>query len=98
MHSVLISRAKFKSIPASLAPLENSASLPAVYRPAAEVVRTKYRHLYELPVEEHEDGSRSFHEGQLYRHHGLNVLRLRGDYVEMAFQHGRLLADQIPQG
>ena len=43
-------------------------------------------------------GSRSFHDGWLYRCHGLNVLFLRGDAIEMAFQHGRLLADQIPQG
>jgi hypothetical protein len=72
--------------------------MPAAYRPAAAVVRAKYGHFYDLLVEEHADGSRSFHEGHLVRHHGLNILRLRGDYVEMAFQHGRLLADQIPQG
>ena len=65
---------------------------------AQSYVRDKYRALYELPVVEYGNGSRSFHDGWLYRCHGLNVLFLRGDVVEMAFQHGRLLADQIPQG
>jgi Acyl-coenzyme A:6-aminopenicillanic acid acyl-transferase len=72
--------------------------MPAAYRPAAALVRDEYRHVYELSVEAQPDGSRSFHEGRLVRHHGLNILQLRGDYVEMAFQHGRLLAEQIPQG
>ena len=67
-------------------------------RQETRLVRDKYRHLYELPVVEHPDGSQSFHEGRLYNYHGLNVLFLRGDCVEMAFQHGRLLADQISQG
>src|SRR5262245_5747766 len=98
MHSVLTSRAKFKPIQPPVAPFENSTSLPAAYRPTADLVRNEYRHLYEMPVDEHADGSRSFHKARLVRHHGLNVLRLRGGYVEMAFQHGRLLADQIPQG
>ena len=61
-------------------------------------MRTKYRHLYDLPVLEHSDGSRTFHQGVLHRCYGLNVLFLRGDAVEMAFQHGRLLADEIPHG
>lgn len=75
--------------------------LPAIWSPLrqeTELVRSKYRQLYELPVVEHADGSRSFHEGLLYRCHGLNVLLLRGDFVEMAFQHGRLLVDEIPLG
>lgn len=63
-----------------------------------QFVRSKYRQLYELPVAEHSDGTRSFHDGWLYRCHGLNILFLRGDPVEMAFQHGRLLADEIPHG
>jgi hypothetical protein len=70
----------------------------AFCREEARLVRDKYRHLYELPVTEYADGSRSFHEGLLYRVHGLNVLFLRGDFVEMAFQHGRLLADEIQEG
>jgi len=95
---VLTSLAKFKPIPAFVAGFENSAAMPASYRHAAAVVRAKYRQLYELPVEEHEGNGRSFHVARLVRHHGLNVLQLRGDYIEMAFQHGRLLADQIPLG
>jgi tetratricopeptide (TPR) repeat protein len=97
-HSVLTSRAQFNPVSTSAASSENSASLPAAYRSSAALVREKYRHLYELAVEEQPGGSRSFHEARLVRHRGLNVLRLRGDWIEMAFQHGRLLADQIPQG
>jgi hypothetical protein len=79
-------------------PLENLASIPAAYRQTARRVRNKYRELYEVPVAAHGDGSRAFHRGWMRRVHGLNVLVLRGDGVEMAFQHGRLLADQIPHG
>ncbi len=72
--------------------------MPAAYRETARLVREKYRHLYELPVVEEDGGGRSFHEGRLQRFGGLNVLLLAGDPIEMAFQHGRLLTDQIPQG
>lgn len=67
-------------------------------RRETRAVRNKYRYLYELPVLEDAQGNRAFHEGRLFRCHGLNVLALRGDFVEMAFQHGRLLRDQIPGG
>lgn len=72
--------------------------VPALFRPIAARIRGRYGHLYRLPVVEFPDGSRTFHDGRLIRRHGLNVLLLRGDAVEMAFQHGRLLADQIPLG
>ncbi len=98
IHSVLTSRAKFNPIPPATEPTQNFTSLPAAYGWRAARLREKYRHLHELPVEQHSDGSRSFHDGRLDRFHGLNILQLRGDCVEMAFQHGRLLADQIPQG
>jgi tetratricopeptide (TPR) repeat protein len=78
-----------------------SPQLPKAWSPLkaeTHLVRTKYRHLYDLPVLEHSDGSRTFHDGVLHRCHGVNVLFLRGDAVEMAFQHGRLLADEIPRG
>src|SRR4051812_20936243 len=66
------------------------SGLPRVWQPLAQEtrqLRTTYRYLYKLPVVEYADGSRSFHDGLLYRCHGLNVLLLRGDFVEMAFQH-----------
>lgn len=78
-----------------------SPILHELWHPLAEemqLVRKQYRSLYETPVIESDDGSRSFHDSRLFRCHGLNILFLRGDCVEMAIQHGRLLADQIPSG
>jgi len=72
--------------------------LPALFRQCTAQLREQYRSLYQLPVTEGPGGSRLFHNARLYRRHGLNVLFLRGDFFEMAFQHGRLLADQIPTG
>ena len=74
------------------------SDVPVSLQEAAARVRGDYARLYKLPVIEYVDGSRSFHNGRLARCHGLNVLFLRGDYVEMAFQHGRLLHDEIPHG
>jgi tetratricopeptide (TPR) repeat protein len=88
-------RRVFSAAAPQLAPI---SELPVVFRECAARVRSKYRDLYQLPVLEYADGSRAYHEGRLYRRHGLNVLFLRGDYVEMALQHGRLLADVIPHG
>jgi hypothetical protein len=72
--------------------------MPRAFRPVAQRIRDEYPSLYTLPVMEFPDGSRSFHNGLLFRCHGVNLLFLKGDFVEMAFQHGRLLADQIPLG
>ena len=72
--------------------------IPQVFHAGVEQIREQYQTLYEIPVIEFPDGSRSFHNGLLFRCHGVNLLFLKGDFVEMAFQHGRLLADQIPNG
>ncbi len=63
-----------------------------------ESVRQKYSRLYQLPVESQPDGSKTFHEAHLFHRKGINVLSLKGDRFEMAFQHGRLLREEIKQG
>lgn len=84
--------------PVATPSLPNLPDLWPALADETQFVRSQYRNLYESPVIENADGSRSFHDARLYRCHGLNVLFLRGDCVEMAFQHGRLLADEIPSG
>ncbi len=61
-------------------------------------VKRKYKHLYAEPVQGTADGGLSFHKGRLFHRGGVRVLSLEGDRFEMAFQHGRLLADVIPKG
>ncbi len=61
-------------------------------------VRRRYKALYEMPIVAEGDGSFQFHEGRLYRRGGINVLSLRGDAFEMAFQHGRLLQEAVQTG
>ena len=58
----------------------------------------KYAPLYRDHVRENPDGSRSFHQGTLFRRSGIYVLHLKGDRFEMAFQHGTLLKEQISEG
>jgi predicted choloylglycine hydrolase len=60
-------------------------------------VRAKYQYLYNESVRDIE-GGKAFHKGRLYHRGGLNILSLAGDRFEMAFQHGRLLKDQILAG
>ena len=79
-------------------PLRPLAEVPAEFRECTDRIRVEYRELYEQPVLEGPAGTRTFHKGALYRWHGLNVLVLRGDFVEMAFQHGRLLAEEAQAG
>jgi hypothetical protein len=78
--------------------VQNIRTFPAAFRHRVGYVRSHYKALYDLPVVEHEGGRRTFHQGTLYRHHGLYVLYLKGDGTEMAFQHGRLLANEILAG
>jgi hypothetical protein len=61
-------------------------------------VRKRYRHLYAEQVRELPDGSQAFGAARLWRREGINVLYVRGDRFEMAFQHGRLLSDAIAAG
>jgi len=61
-------------------------------------IKEKYSSLYSLKVESLPDGSRSFGEAKMFRRNGLYVLALKGDSFEMAFQHGKLLKQEISQG
>lgn len=61
-------------------------------------LRKKYAYLYSLPVIEEPGGERRFHNARLMRRSGINVLALRGNAFEMAFQHGKLLAPEISVG
>ncbi len=58
----------------------------------------KYKYLFSEKVQTLSDGSRSFHHGRHFVRDGMNILILHGDSVEMAFQHGALLKEQIPLG
>ncbi|RMH42919.1 MAG: hypothetical protein D6689_06655 [Deltaproteobacteria bacterium] len=60
--------------------------------------RRRYADLYDEPVRPTPDGGAVFHRARLWRRGGVCVLHLRGDRFEMAFQHGRLLRDEIACG
>lgn len=79
-------------------PLYPLRAIPRAFRSLAQSLREKYKPLYQEPVLEHADGHRSFHQADLYRRHGINVLFLKGDTFEMAFQHARLLHGEIRKG
>lgn len=61
-------------------------------------VRKKYAYLYSLSPKAEADGSVSFHQARKFERGGVNVLFLKGDRFEMAFQHGKLLKAQIKDG
>ena len=61
-------------------------------------VRERYAPLYNATVSTEPDGSKIFGDARLWRRGGVNVLYLKGDAFEMAFQHGKLLGPEIAQG
>jgi hypothetical protein len=61
-------------------------------------VRQKYQALYNQAIVSHPDGSKQFGEARLFHRGGIRVLYVKGDRFEMAFQHGRLLRDEVHQG
>jgi predicted choloylglycine hydrolase len=61
-------------------------------------IKERYHSLYSLEVDSLPDGTRSFHDAKMFRRGGLYVLSLKGDPFEMAFQHGRLLKEEISHG
>ena len=61
-------------------------------------LREKYSYLYQEVPHRVVDGSVAFHQGRLFQKNSFNVLYLRGDSFEMAFQHAVLLKDQIAEG
>jgi hypothetical protein len=75
-----------------------TAGFTSVPTGVPESVRQKYAHLYKLTTQKNADGSVSFHNGRLFKRDGLNILFLKGDRFEMAYQHGKLLADDIKTG
>lgn len=74
------------------------STLSALAYDTPEFIKKKYEALYQVPVETHADGSKSFHRARLFYREGLRVLSLEGDEFEMGFQHGRLLQKEIPDG
>lgn len=61
-------------------------------------LKRKYRYLYQEKVQALPDGSYCFQNARLFRRAKINVLFLKGDRFEMAFQHGRLLSEAIHRG
>lgn len=61
-------------------------------------ITQKYRALYQAEPQLLSDGSVQFHQGRLFKRNGVLVLSLKGDEFEMAFQHGKLLREEIVQG
>jgi tetratricopeptide (TPR) repeat protein len=64
-------------------------------------LRLAHGHMREWSLEETSDargGGRKLGPARLWRREGLNVLYLTGDRYEMAYQHGRLLHDEIADG
>ena len=81
----------------ALAALRNVVS-PALRYQTPAAVRERYRYLYQEQVKPTPDGGATFHFARLWRREGLNILHLRGDRFEMAYQHGRLLKREISDG
>ncbi len=81
----------------ALAALRNLVN-PALRYKTPPALRERYRYLYQQSVEPTPDGGATFHFARLWRRDGLNVLHLRGDRFEMAFQHGKLLEREISDG
>lgn len=82
-----------------LATLLVCVSLPAeIPTEVPSKIRKKYSYLYSLAPKAEADGSTSFHQARKFNRGGVNVLFLKGDRFEMAFQHGRLLKTEIKDG
>ena len=67
-------------------------------REKREKLRRAYHYLYEHTITPHQDGRRTFHRATAWDYHGLYVAHLKGDAFEMAFQHGKLLAEGVREG
>jgi len=64
----------------------------------ARALRRQYSYLYQMDVQTQSDGSLKFDKARLFHKNGINVLSLKGDAFEMAFQDATLLKDQIVNG
>jgi hypothetical protein len=67
-------------------------------REKREALRRAYAYLWEHPLTTLPDGRRVFHRATSWNHHGIQVLHLKGDPFEMAFQHGKLAAEGVRAG
>lgn len=67
-------------------------------REKRDALRRTYAYLFEHPVTALPDGRRTFHRATAWNYHGLNVVHLKGDAFEMAFQHGKLVSDGVREG
>lgn len=91
---------RIKALSALLALLFSNWAYAVVgnFMPDADAVRAKYKYLYDETVVAQPDGTLRFGPARLEKHGGLNVLFLHGDPFEMAYEHGRLLKDDILSG
>ncbi|MHB8899684.1 MAG: C45 family autoproteolytic acyltransferase/hydrolase, partial [Thermoguttaceae bacterium] len=78
-----------------LAPLRHAFHRRVIGNRVPEKIRRRYRSLCEAPVEATPDGGARLDRARLWRRGGLRILRVVGDRFEMAFQHGRLLVDEV---
>jgi len=61
-------------------------------------ITSKYKHLLKLDVNDDSPRVRTLGDAKLYMRDGIRVLYLRGDRFEMAYQHGKLLQEEIGNG
>lgn len=73
-----------------------ASSLDSLFDPAP--IRAKYQYLYSEKLQSMPDGSLKFHQARLFKRDGFNILHLKGDIFETAFQHGALLREEIRDG
>jgi hypothetical protein len=86
-------------IPVLLASATSAAlAVQGDYMPNADQVRAQYQALYAQQPTTQANGVVAFDKGRLLKYGGLNILYVHGDAFEMAYQHGRLLKDEIVDG
>jgi hypothetical protein len=73
------------------------SSLSIAYEVPPDVLE-KYKHLESVEVTEQPDGSFAFGDARHFVRKGVHVLFLVGDRYTMAYQHGKLLREEIRNG
>jgi hypothetical protein len=61
-------------------------------------LKKRYAPLFAEPMVKLPDGSTKLGAARHFVREGINVLHLKGDSFELAFQHGKLLEAQVKQG
>ena len=77
---------------------DNYAGLDNLVLRRALELRAQYSNIYNLNTVSQADGSLTFDKAILFRRSGINALFLKGSSFEMAFQHGKLLREEIQKG